>query len=49
MLYDDFNVMLIYDFCLKTFKMPHTHICLELSLDFHKTVPHFYQSVNALI
>ena len=49
MLDDDLDVMFVYDLRLKAFKMPHTHILLQLSLYFNQRVPHFDQRINTLI
>ena len=36
---DDFNVMFIYDFFLKQFKMPDTHVLLQITLYFDHLAP----------
>ena len=46
---DDLYVMLFYDFLVKNFKMPQSHVLLQLSLYFNKRTPHFHKSVNTLI
>lgn len=36
---DDFDVMFIYDFLLKEFKMPDTHVLLQITLYFDHLAP----------
>ena len=39
---DDFDVMFIYDFFLKQFKMPDTHVLLQITLYFDHLAPLLY-------